>query len=181
MTAPKQDNVKAGAPATDDRDRPEGQPASRGGKKATDTGGAKSATNQLAEVEGVMQTDPTEAGRNNDLAGAGVGPDAVLLRADEEIGDDLIEDASSAQFVTLSKDVVEEFVYPGTKRPAHRLLFTKGQVVPRDRIDALNAGVQARAAEAERDGDPDPKNPAGIDSTTLASGTYPGIPPEDKQ
>ncbi len=123
-----------------------------------------------------MQTDPTNAGRNNDLASAGVGENAVLLRAGAEIGDELISASGGEQFVTLEKDIVEEFIYPGTKRPAHRLLFTRGQVVRRATIDALNANVQAARAAAERGGDVDPANPAGVDETTLASGTYPGLP-----
>ncbi len=43
-----QDKAQAGQPATDDKEKSGGQSASRGGKKATDTGGAKSATSQLA-------------------------------------------------------------------------------------------------------------------------------------
>ncbi len=171
-----QAKTRAGQPVTDDKDKPAGQSASRSGRKATDTGGAKGAGTQLAEVEGVMQTDPTNAGRNPAVPTAGVGPNAVLLHAGDEVGDELIAASTGQQFVTLDKDIVEEFIYPGTKRPAHRLLFTKGQVVSRATIDTLNANVRATRVAAERGGDADPANPAGVDETTLASGTYPGLP-----
>ena len=47
-----------------------------------------------------------------------------------------VADAHSTQFVEVVRDVVETFYYPNTKRPAQRIVFTKGQVVPRSQIES---------------------------------------------
>lgn len=138
------------------------------------TGAEKQAGSQLKEVGQGIQSDPTEAGANEELATAGVGDDAVLSKLDEELPSSIYEVAGGAEYVTLQRDIVEEFFYPDTKRPSYRLLYTKGQVVSKAAIEAYNDGV--RAANARRAGEVDEANPAGIDSTTIAAGTrVPGL------
>lgn len=139
-------------------------------KDTQSTAGAEQAQNQAAETQASIDTDPTEAGANEDLATTGVGEDAVLLKSDETVDESAFESAGeSDELITLSKDVVQEFFYPNTKRPAYRILYTKGQTIRRSVIDAHNAGVEDR--KRREAGEPDPENMAGIDSTTLASGT----------
>lgn len=138
-------------------------------EKGAKTGAEKLAQGQTDEVQAVKDTDPTDAGAN-ELALAGVGKDAEVLKADAELSSSVYDTADAAEFVTLSKDIVEEFYYPDTMRPSYRILYTKGQVVPKAAIDAHNAAVAHRKKLAENGG-VDPENPAGIDSTTIASGT----------
>jgi hypothetical protein len=52
---------------------------------------------------------------------------------------------ASDELVVVTKDIVEEFYFPDTKRPSSRLLFTKGQVVRKADIDAHNARAAAAA------------------------------------
>lgn len=89
--------------------------------------------------------------------------EAVLVKRGEgSVNDGLFEKTEAGEeLVTLGRDVVEEFYYPGTKRPAYRVLFTKGQVVRRSAIEQYNSALEG----------PDESNPLGIDSSTLASGT----------
>lgn len=120
-------------------------------------------------VQSVINTDPTDAGANNELATAGVGDDAVVIKADEGGAGKHGSETAGETYVTLDKDVVEEFYFPDTKRPSYRLLFTKGQVVPKSAVDLVEAN--AKEIARRKSGEVDKDNPAGIDSTTLASGT----------
>lgn len=133
------------------------------------TGASKLAEAQRAEVEAVKATDPTDT---NLGVGAGSG-DAVVVGPDDEVGS-YYSAAEGDVFVTLDRDVIEEFYYPNTTRPSHRVLYSKNQVVSKAVIDQYNADTAAAKAARERaaSGELDPQNPAGIDSTTLASGTY---------
>lgn len=90
------------------------------------------------------------------------GDDTVVIKADGKVEDSLFAKVESGdELVTLAKDVVEEFYYPGTKRPSYRLLFTKGQVVRRGDVERVNARNDGSLVSES--------NPAGIDSTTLVS------------
>lgn len=91
--------------------------------------------------------------------------EAALLKADDADGiEQYLEPAGQDELVVLKQDVLEEFVYPGTRRPSFRVAFHKGQVVARSVIAARAAEI--RAASADRT-----KLENYIDSTTLASGT----------
>ena len=128
------------------------------------TAAEKSAQNQADEVNAVVDTDPTEGGRTADagLATAGVGDDAVLVRRGDTMDKSVYEAGTDDDpFVTVQKDVVEEFFFPGTKRPAYRVAFVKGQTVRKWAIDALSAKVP--------EGEPELRDY--IDSSTFASGT----------
>lgn len=140
-------------------------------KKPTETGAAKIAEAQRAEVEGVINTDPTDTQLGTT---AGTGDRAVLIGADDDVAEALYEDADSDTYVTLQKDVVGEFYFPDTRRPSHRVLYTRGQVVRKAELEAHNDAVRAAKVARERAarGEVDPQNPAGIDAVTLASGTY---------
>jgi hypothetical protein len=145
------------------------------------TGGAKLAENQAQEVKDVIASDVTDAGLNKDLATAGVGDDATVIKLEDSVDRSAYEITDTAEFVTLQRDLVEEFYFPDTKRPSYRLLYTKGQVVSRAAIEAYNADVEL-ANKRRENGGIDPANPAGIDSTTIASGTrvpaldsFPGV------
>lgn len=90
--------------------------------------------------------------------------EAVVIKASGELDSGLFSDAGQVdKLVTVDKDVYEEFYFPGTKRPSHRLLYTAGQVVKQSDLDRINA---SRKAAAEASGAEFP-----IDPTTLASGT----------
>lgn len=100
---------------------------------------------------------------------AGENDDAqVVLGIDVDLEGDLYETTSGDELVTLSKDVVEEFYYPNTKRPAYRILFTKGQTVKKSVIDQANADAATLRKRLEG---AEPKLEDVVDSTTLASGT----------
>lgn len=129
----------------------------------TKTGARKAAQDQAQEIEDVKQSDVTAGGEA-----------AEVIGVEDGVTEGLYSTTEGEQYVTLNKDVLEEFYYPDTKRPAYRVLFTKGQVVPKSQIDAYNAQVEAAKAAADLEGDD--KVRATIDSTTLASGTYPGLP-----
>lgn len=98
--------------------------------------------------------------------------EAHLVGVDDTVADSLYDDAETEAFVTLKQDVIEEFHYPNTTRPAYRVLYTKGQRVQKSAIDAYNAATEARK-KGPLEGDA--AVVAQIDSTTLASGTTPGI------
>lgn len=110
-------------------------------------------------------SDKTQAPKG---AKSSTGDDSVVVKNTDKIDSSVYGDSETAEtYVTITKDVIEEFQYPGTKRPAQRVLFAKGQVVAKSTIDALNANVEAAKAA-----DPDnPKLEEYVDSTTLASGT----------
>ena len=129
------------------------------------TAAKKAAENQADETKAVIESDPTSGGANAEagLTTAGVGDDAVLVK-DGETPSGFYEDSGQETYVTVTKDVVEEFYYPGTKRPAYRVRFTKGQIVPKAVIDQLEADAKAREA------DPNALENY-IDSTTYAAGT----------
>jgi hypothetical protein len=120
----------------------------------------EAAAEQQQDVQAQRESDPT--------AGGG---EAKIVKADEEVSESMFASATETdKLVVCNEDVLEEFFYPGTTRPSYRVLYTKGQTVRQSAIDAHNAGVKARKAAAE--GRPvDEDNPAGIDSTTIASGT----------
>lgn len=112
---------------------------------------------------GAIKDSPVDAPQTADN-------DVELVKLEDTVSDGVYEVTDTAEFVTLSRDIVEEFYFPDTKRPSYRLLYTKGQVVPRAAIEAYNADTKA-ANELRSNGGVDPKNPAGIDATTIASGT----------
>lgn len=131
------------------------------------TGAEKQAQAQKAETDAVIKSDPTEGGTTAEagLATAGVGDDAVVIRKGEEVDSSLYATSDVKDpYVVLQKDVVEEFYFPNTKRPSHRLLFRKGDTVRQSQLDAL------KAPEAPGD-DVAAQLRAQVDSTTLASGT----------
>lgn len=97
--------------------------------------------------------------------------EAHLVGVSDVVPGSLYDDADVDAMVTLKQDVIEEFRYPGTTRPAYRVLYTKGQVVQKKAIDAYNAATEARKVELTGDA----AVAAYVDSTTLASGTTPGI------
>lgn len=99
--------------------------------------------------------------------------EAALVGVDDTVADALYDDADSEAYVLLKQDVIEEFYYPDTTRPAYRVLYTKGQRVQKSAIDAYNAATEARKKAGDLEGDD--LVVATIDSTTLASGTTPGI------
>jgi hypothetical protein len=128
----------------------------------------KSATAEaVKEREGVTTDRAAEA--TAVAAGTVSAPpaeNAVVIGAGDKVSD--FNDAGAGEeMVQLTKDVYEEFYFPNTKRPSYRLLFTEGQVVSKKVVEAIGAAVD----EAELD----KVNPARIDSSTLASGTHPGI------
>ncbi len=141
--------TEGGNPAKDDK---------RAGRDATPAGG-KMARANAAEVAAVIATEPAETRGDNG---------AALVRVDDAEGlEDLLEDAGGEAYVTLTKDVVEEFFYPDTKRPSHRVLFHKGQVVARSVIEQRAQTIRAAQAKG---GGPE----TFLDASTLASGTNPG-------
>lgn len=96
---------------------------------------------------------------------------AVLLGANDEVDLKALTEVSGGQeFVTLQKDVIEEFFYPNTTTPAHRVAFTAGQVVAKSVLDERN-----RLARLAAKGIGLPI----IDASTAAAGTL--IPEEHRQ
>jgi len=117
-----------------------------------DPAGQKMARANVAEVESVENTKPAEVTQDG----------AILVQiADAGALDTVIESAGADEFVTLTADVVEQYRYPNTQRPAHRLAYTKGQVVRRSEIEARRADLTPVEGIAGY-----------LDSSTLASGSY---------
>ena len=144
---------------------PADEPQKPGDTKNAEAG-AKLERANAAERQAVITTDPTE------------GTDAELISIDDADSlERLLAEAEAEQFVELSSDVVEQFFYPDTKRPSYRVLFHKGQVVPRSVISQRAADI--RLAERARAEDPKVRLTATVDATTLASGTYPGSGSEE--
>lgn len=111
-------------------------------------------SSEALQVDGNAGTQDFAAGDNG----------AVVIKAADQIDSGLFTDAGKTdKLVVVDKDVYEEFYFPNTKRPSHRLLYTAGQVVKQSDLDRINA---SRKAAAEDDGTAFP-----IDPTTLASGT----------
>ena len=137
------------------------------------TGGQKLAEDQAQEIQNVKDSDVTGGGEASAVVDDDRG-EAAVLGVDSGVEEGLYSTSEGEQYVTLNKDVLEEFFYPDTKRPAYRVLYTKGQVVPKSQIDAYNAQVEAAKNRENLEGDEAVR--ATIDSTTLASGTYPGLP-----
>lgn len=136
----------------------------------------QSVASNVKEREGV--TTDRAAEHQAVLAGTTSAPldeDGVVIGGEDTVSD--FEEGGGQVMVTLTKNVYEEFYFPNTNRPSYRLLYTKGQVIPKSTIEALNDEVEARKARNQRaaSGELDESNPAGIDSSTLASGTYPGV------
>ncbi len=132
------------------------------------TGAAKIADAQSAEIQAVKDTDPTST--EVDIKTAGVGSEAVVVEVEDGVADSVYQITATTEMVTLDRDIVEKFYFPDTTRPSYRLLYVKGQTVPRTAIEAYNASVE-QANLLRSNGGVDPANPAGVDSTTLASGT----------
>jgi len=132
------------------------------------TGGDKQGARTAAAVRAAMDAEPLQV----------VNGDAVLVTSEPE-GSDVsayVEDASSAAVVVIKQDIIERFFYPDTKRPAFRQLYVKGQTVQRAVLEERLAGIRAAGSTIQaRSGVLDPANPAGVDASTLAAGTYPGI------
>lgn len=129
---------------------------------------SKTAEVQRAVVESVKTTDPMQSPAV--IPTAGTGPDAQLLRVDDELPEALYSDAAGEAYVTIQADVVEEFFFPLTVRPSHKTKWTKGTVVRRSEVEQYNADVRRVKLLRDNDG-VDPANPAGIDATTIAAGT----------
>lgn len=134
----------------------------QGGKSTTE----EAAADQAKDVEN-QREGSTIVGTAADREG-----EVVVIGAEKEIDSGLYEDASSEQYVTLTKDVVEEFFYPNTKRPAYRTLYAAGQTVQLRALEDHNARVAAAKA-GPLEGDALAADL--IDNSTLASGTSPGI------
>ena len=128
----------------------------------------RSQQQQNKVIDAAKEEDPTRTAAV--IPTAGTGSDAVLVRADQEIPEAMFEAAATEDMVRLTAPLVGEFFYPNTVRPSYKILHTVGEIVPRSVVDAHNAGVRLRKLLADNDG-VDPANPAGIDSTTIASGT----------
>ena len=65
-------------------------------------------------------------------------------------------EAAGPDMVTADEDIVQEFVYPGTNRPAARLLLAKGQSLPRAELDRLmeqSATPSGRGGSTGKGGD----------------------------
>jgi hypothetical protein len=119
-------------------------------KKEQPSGGS----DEALQVDGNAGTQDFSAGDNG----------AIVISATDQIDTGLFTDAGEVdKLVTVDKDVYEEFYFPGTKRPSHRLLYTAGQTVKQSDLDRINASRKA-AAEADPAAFP-------VDPTTLASGT----------
>lgn len=130
-------------------------------------------------VENANPSAPTEAEVKQSAADVAEANDAVVVAVDGTVESGYYDENDSNEvYVTLNKDVLEEFYYPDTKRPSYRVLYTKGQVIAKSLIDAYNATVEARKAAAP-EGDDAVR--ATIDTTTLASGTYPGVAPAESK
>lgn len=130
-------------------------------------------------VENATPSAPTEAEIKKSAKDVADANDAVVVAVDGTVESGYYDENDNNEvYVTLNKDVLEEFYYPDTKRPSYRVLYTKGQVVAKSLIDAYNATVEARAAGAP-EGDEAVR--ATIDTTTLASGTYPGVAPAESK
>lgn len=124
-------------------------------KKTTDAAeeaGAEAAeANPSSASQAEAQSQPDEVEPAGPLVEGGPAPvatagsDALVVKPSDKI-EGVFADAEQAPYVTLTRDVVEEFYFPGTIRPAHRILFTKGQTVARAVIDRLNSGVAAQSA-----------------------------------
>lgn len=128
----------------------------------SNTAADKAAAKKAAESN--QSEAPAEAAAPVETAGSG--SDTVTVKDTERI-EGVYDETGGEAYVTLTKDVVEEFFYPGTKRPATRILFTKGQVVQKSLIDSLNSRVEA----AKKAADGETALEDYVDSTTLASGT----------
>ena len=138
------------------------------------TGAEKAAQDNKAEVDNVVASDPTAVNPRLEAAGintAGTGEGAVLVKADGTIEGSLYDESAGPASVTLKKDVVEEFYFPGTARPAHRIKFTAGQTVPKSVIDELNARSAAAKASSDK-----PSLVDYVDSSTLQAGTGANTP-----
>jgi hypothetical protein len=125
-----------------------------GGKEPSAQGLAQSAA---AEIAVAIKTTPAEVE---------FGDSEVVDADDADKLEGLLTAHEGETFVRLEKEVLETFYYPDTKRPSHRVLFHKGQVVARSVIEERAAAIRAAKATGVA---------AQIDATTLASGTYPGI------
>lgn len=118
------------------------------------------ATQNAAGVAAVIDTLPAEHT---------VGEAGLVAADDPDALEDYIDDASTNATVVLKRDVYEQFYFPGTQRPSYRLAFTKGQVVARAALAERVAAIRLAAARGTG------INPLGIDASTLASGTHPGV------
>lgn len=119
-----------------------------------------------ADANGAAQVDGTPDGLAEPVHTAGTDPEnTVVVGVHDELDESAFKVASGQEtFVEVAKDVVETFYYPGTRRPAQRILFSKGSIVPRSAIESYNAATRSRSADPEA-------LENYVDSTTLASGT----------
>lgn len=124
-------------------------------------------TDEGTTIKAAGAGEPTKEAGREPVATAGTREGTVTVEATDKI-EGVYEESSSSTFVTITKDVIETFYYPNTKTPSQRVLFAKGQVVPKSTIDALNANVEAARKRAESD---EVALEDYVDSTTLASGT----------
>lgn len=125
----------------------------------------------LAATKATTSADPN-ASQDELRSLQGTPPtDGVIIKADGSLESSNYEEGSAqTTMVTLTGNVYEEFFFPNTTRPSYRLLYHAGQIVPKSTIEAFNEATKRSVAMRENGG-VDKENPAGIDSTTIASGT----------
>lgn len=79
-----------------------------------------------------------------------VDENAVIIKSDGELAGDIFKEGDAVDvLVSVEKDVYEEFYFPGTKRPAQRLLYPAGTQVKKSDLERLNASRKAAAAPVE--------------------------------
>lgn len=122
--------------------------------------GSEQPANADAQADGSQQSDspaaPAEASGDSPVSASAPALDPPIVETAGDPGRDplhigygetvdesaFLADAHTTSFVEITRDVVESFYYPNTKRPAQRVVFTKGQVVPRAQVEAyLAAGA----------------------------------------
>ena len=123
--------------------------------KTTETLQAGETTTADKRTDKVVDTTPQEVRDGSAVLISAADPDAL---------DGLYDAADTDEMLVLKQDVLEEFVYPGTRRPSYRIAYHKGQVVARSTL--LARAAELRLATADRS---DLRNY--IDPTTFASGT----------
>lgn len=145
-TAPLQAGVD---PETVSDEAPNGRTDGAAGSPQYGRGDLPFPTGVAVDYDEVTEGEKADAER---LHNAAVSPEADgvhVVGAGDTLKDSLFD--GSGDFVTLTKDVVEEFYFPDTNRPSYKLLFAKGQVVRRADIEALNTRLEATRAVAGGD------------------------------
>lgn len=102
-------------------------------------------------------TSTAGSGRNLGNVDTATNPNkGVFLKATDTLDvDKITADADESPVVVIKEDVWEEFYPMGSRRPSSRLVFTKGQVVPKATIEAMNKQREEAAKQADSDNDED--------------------------